>query len=179
MIEAMPDVRLRAWRESDVRDVAVMAGDEHVRHWSNLGEDVGAWLTAERDELRGPSRAICLADDDRALGRVALRVPEHASRAVRCAAMCREDQPAGELSYWVVPEARGRGIARAAVARMLEEIARTMSLRSVVLDIEETNTASARVAEAVGAERRSPPRVEVDRTGSARTLVVYVVTLPT
>ncbi len=173
----MPEVRLRPWRESDARDIAAMAADEHVRHWSNLADDVAAWLEAERAEPRGPSRAICRDGEDRALGRVALRLPEHASPAVRCAAMRPDDQPAGELSYWVLPEARGQGLARAAVARMLEEIAELASLRSVVLDIEETNTASVRVAEAVGARRREPPRVEVDRMGTPRTLVVYVVSL--
>ncbi len=178
MIGRMPKVRLRPWRERDAVDIAVMADDDHVRRWSNLADDVEAWLATERAELRGPSRAICRADDDRALGRVALRLPEHASPAVRCAAMRPDDQPAGELSYWVVPEARGHGLARAAVARMLDEIAATMALRSVVLDIEETNAASVRVAEAVGAQRRMPSRVQLDRSRTPRTLVVYVVTLP-
>jgi RimJ/RimL family protein N-acetyltransferase len=47
-------------------------------------------------------------------------------------------------------------------------------LRSVVLDIEAGNVASERLAQRLGAERRAPARVEVDRTGVQRTLVVHV-----
>ena len=50
-------------------------------------------------------------------------------------------------------------------------------LRSVVLDIEAGNVASERLAERLGAQRRAPTRVEVDRTGVALTLVVYVLAL--
>jgi RimJ/RimL family protein N-acetyltransferase len=49
-----------------------------------------------------------------------------------------------------------------------------IDVRSVVLDIEEDNAASMRVAERLGAERREPWRVELDRTGVPRTLVVFV-----
>jgi RimJ/RimL family protein N-acetyltransferase len=47
-------------------------------------------------------------------------------------------------------------------------------LRSVVLDIEDDNLPSLRIAERLGAERRDPTRVKVDRTGTPRTLVVHV-----
>lgn len=123
---------------------------------------------------RGPSRAITLPDDDRAIGRVALRLPEFASDAVRCEAIDDEaDLPAGELSYWLVPAARGRGLADAAV-RLMIQIASSTKLRSVVLDIEPGNAASVRLAERLGAQRRSPSRVEVDRNGEPRELVVFV-----
>ena len=57
---------------------------------------------------------------------------------------------------------------------MMSSVIATTGLRSVVLDIEISNIASARVAERLGAERRNPPRVETDRMGNPRTLVVYV-----
>ena len=83
----------------------------------------------------------------------------------------------GELSYWVLPDARGRGVASAAVEAMLD-IARDMEgVHSVVLDIETDNAASIRVAERVGATRREPTRVEDDRNGVARTLAVFIVTV--
>jgi RimJ/RimL family protein N-acetyltransferase len=151
-----------------------MIDDEHIRRWSNMAADLDAWLAQEITEDRGPSRAICLPDDDRALGRVALRLPEHASAATRCEAITDSDKPAGELSYWLVPEARGRGLAYAAVKLMMSSIVARTKLRSVVLDIEPANIASASVAGRLGAERREPPRVELDRTGTERTLVVFV-----
>jgi len=52
-----------------------MTNDEHLRPWWWMAEDLRAWLRREISEERGPSRAICLADDDRALGRVAVRLP--------------------------------------------------------------------------------------------------------
>ena len=47
-------------------------------------------------------------------------------------------------------------------------------LKSLVLDIEEENAASIRVAERLGAERRNPTRVHTDRFGDDWTMVVYV-----
>lgn len=170
----MSEVRLRRWRLEDADDVAVMLDDEHLHPWSAMGADLEGWIRREVAEATGPSRAICLADDDRALGRVAVRPPELASEAVRCDAVHEVDRPAGELSYWLVPEARGRGLAYAAVLLMMALVVPDTGLRSVVLDIEAGNVASERLAERLGAERRSPTRVEVDRTGVARTLVVYV-----
>jgi RimJ/RimL family protein N-acetyltransferase len=135
----MAEVRLRPWRLTDAGDVAVMIDDEHLRPWSSMAADLDAWIQREVAEHRGPSRAICLPDDDRALGRVALRLPQFASEAVRCEAVRESDQPAGELSYWLVPEARGRGLACAAVRMMISSVLVDTGLRSVVLDIEAGN----------------------------------------
>lgn len=170
----MAEVRLRRWRLEDADDVAVMIDDEHLRPWSAMGADLEGWIRAEIAEARGPSRAICLSDDDRALGRVAVRLPQFASEAVRCDAVDEIDQPAGELSYWLVPQARGRGLAYAAVRMMMASLVGGAGVRSVVLDIEAGNVASRRLAERLGAQRRAPTRVEVDRTGVPRTLAVYV-----
>ncbi len=50
-------------------------------------------------------------------------------------------------------------------------------IRSVVLDIEDDNPASMGVAERLGAERRAPARVAVDRIEIPRTLVVFALTV--
>jgi RimJ/RimL family protein N-acetyltransferase len=155
-----------------------MANDDHVRHWSNLGDDVEAWVARERLERRGPSRAICVAGDDRAVGKIALRLPGYASPAATCEAIVASDHPVGELSYWLLPRARGRGLALAAVREMLETVVAATELRSVVLDIEVSNAASLRLAQRLGAERREPARIELDRSGAPRTLVVHVLSLP-
>ena len=173
----MADVRLRRWRIADAADIAVMVENEYLRPWSTMGDGVEAWVRREIAEERGPTRAICLADDDRALGRVAVRPPELASEAVRCEAVRESDQPAGELSYWLLPAARGRGLAYAAVRLMIESVAPALGLRSVVLDIEDGNLPSMRLAERLGAERRSPTRVHPGRLGEPHTMVVYVLPL--
>lgn len=158
---------------ADLDRVARMTNDEFLRPWWWMADDLTAWLRREIAEERGPTRAICLPDDDRALGRVAVRLPECASEAVRCAAVRASDQPAGELSYWLLPEARGRGLAFSAITEMIK-IAGEAGVRSLVLDIEEENTASIRVAERLRAERRSPTRRHKDRFGNDWTMVVYV-----
>jgi ribosomal-protein-alanine N-acetyltransferase len=169
----MPEVKLRRWRMADLAQVAPMTEDEYLRPWWWMADDLQSWLRREIAEERGPTRAICLPDDDRALGRVAARLPELASEAVQCDAVHASDQPAGELSYWLLPEARGRGMAVAAVTRMAE-IAANAGMRSLVLDIEAENLASIRVADRLGAARRAPTRLHTDRFGKAWTMVVYV-----
>lgn len=171
------DVRLRRWRLEDAADIAVMAQDQWLSPWSTLVDGVEEWIRREMAEERGPSRAICLPHDDRALGRVAVRPPELASEAVRCEAVGRPDQPAGELSYWLLPAARGRGLAYAAVRLMIDSVVPVLGLRSVVLDIEDGNAPSIRLAERLGAERRSPSRAHPDRFGAQHTMVVYVLAL--
>lgn len=173
----MAEVRLRPWRAEDIDDVVVMAADPFIGPWSSMAADPNAWITREIAQTRGPTRAICVAGDDRALGRVAIRPPEFASDAVRCEAIRAEDQPAGELGYWLVPEARGRGLALAAVQLMLETIVPELGLRSLVLDIETNNAPSTTLAERLGAERREQLRTKEDPHGTARTLVVYVLAL--
>ena len=167
-------VALRRWTPADAADIAVMVDDPHLHHWSSLPGDLHGWLSAEAHETRGPARAICVTGDDHALGSITLRPPQTASEAVRCAAITAADQPAGELSYWLVPAARGRGLALAAVRLFLTEVVATTGLRTVVLDIEDDNHASARLAERLGAERRAPTRTERDRLGVTRTLVTHV-----
>jgi RimJ/RimL family protein N-acetyltransferase len=127
----MPEVTLRRWRMADLDQVAVMTDDEYLRPWWWMSDDLRGWLRREVPEERGPTRAICLADDDRA-GRVAVRLPQFASEAVRCAAVQPIDQPAGELSFWLVPDARGRGLALGAVTEMMK-IAANSGMKSLVL----------------------------------------------
>lgn len=151
-----------------------MAENQWLSPWSTLVDGAQQWVRREMAEERGPTRAICLSDDDRALGRVAFRPHDLASEAVRCEAIRASDQPAGELSYWLLPEARGRGLAYAAVRLMMSTVVSGSGVRTVVLDIEEGNLPSMRLAERLGAERRSPTRVHPDRFGAPHTMVAYV-----
>lgn len=175
----MVEVRLRKWRLADADDVAVMIDDPYVRPWSTMVDGLERWVRREMAEARGPTRAICLADDDRVLGRVAVRPPEVASEAVRCEAVRESDQPAGELAYWLLPHARGRGLAYAAVRLMIDSVVSGLGLRSLVLDIEEGNLPSMRLAQRLGAERRSPTREHPGRLGEPHTMVVYVLPVAT
>jgi RimJ/RimL family protein N-acetyltransferase len=173
----MPTVRLRSWRAADARDIESMTREEHIRRWSSMGGDVEGWIARQRVGERGPSRAICLPEDDRVLGKVAVRMPGHASSATACEAVVGADVPVGELSYWLLPAARGRGLARAAVESMVEWIAAATELRSAVLDIEVTNAASVGLALRLGAQRREPERNELDCLGRERRMVAFVLAI--
>jgi [ribosomal protein S5]-alanine N-acetyltransferase len=171
----MADVCLREWRAEDAPAIAPMLTDPHLLKWSSMSEvGVDRWIDEQQAGHRGPSLAICEAGDDRLLGKIALRMPGRASPAATCAAIRGSDHPVGELSYWVLPEARGRGVASAAVGVLLDRARWSAEVRSVVLDIEVDNIASLRVAQRLGADRRKPERVEVDRQGVARTMVVFL-----
>lgn len=170
------EVRLREWRLSDAAAISPMLEDPEVGKWSHIAElGPDRWVVEQRLGRRGPSRAVCRPDDDQLLGKVALRLPGKASPATTCAAIRPSDHPVAELSYWVLPRARGRGVATAAATAMLELAAHIDGIRSVVLDIEIANSASIRVAERAGAMRREPPRIEHDRFGVPRRLAVFIV----
>ncbi len=158
--------------------ITPMLDDPEIVKWSHLTElGVERWIARQREGRRGPSLAVCRPDEDEVLGKVALRLPGRASPATTCDAIGLGDKPAGELSYWVLPHARGRGVATAAALAMLERARGLGGMRSVVLDIETDNLASIRVAERIGAIRREPTRVERDRHGVPRTLAVFVARL--
>jgi ribosomal-protein-alanine N-acetyltransferase len=173
----MAEVRLRRWRLEDAAGVAVMGGDPQVRAWSAMEDELDVWIRRQLSEERGPVRAICRSDEDQAIGRVEVRVDPHVSAAVDFAALAPNERPTGELSYWILPEARGRGLARAGVAAMLQLVRTAGELRSVLLDIEVGNLASERVAQALGAELRHPGRQAVDRLGDTHTMAVWVIAL--
>ena len=57
-----------------------------------MGDVLDGWIRREVDEVRGPTRAICLPHHDRALGRLVLRPPAFGTEAVRCQAE-QESEP--------------------------------------------------------------------------------------
>jgi [ribosomal protein S5]-alanine N-acetyltransferase len=174
----MPGVKLRTWRDEDAPAIQSMTDDPHIKRWSSMETDVQAWIARQRAGTRGPSLAICTMGNNRALGKIAVRLPGHASPATSCAAIRPSDHTVGELSYWLLPEAWGRGLAAAAVQTMLRLVAADTDLRSVVLDVEETNRPSTRLAQRLGADRRQPSREVADRAGVLRTMAVFVLPEP-
>ncbi|MGZ4628582.1 GNAT family N-acetyltransferase [Oryzihumus sp.] len=105
-------VRLRALRDEDLERVVEACSDPVARHWlSGLPEDYT--LEHARDYLRrsrenaargrGVYFAVADQGDDRLLGVVAVMD------------MAGEDTTAGEVGYWLHPDARGRGVMKEAV----------------------------------------------------------------
>ena len=73
---------------------------------------------------------------------------EH-GRLVAAAGLMPDAPGSAELAYWVRPEARGRGLATAALTH-LTALARDLGFTHLWLEIRPDNTASQRVAERAG-----------------------------
>jgi RimJ/RimL family protein N-acetyltransferase len=126
---------LRRWTDADTDAYRVAMRDPENHRWLNEYDETAA----EIDEQRVAGRAIVLTVADEAsdafLGFVALLMKE---------------QRVGELAYMVVPEARGRGLAPAAVQLLGDWALATLALPRLQLRIDPGNTASIRVAERCG-----------------------------
>jgi RimJ/RimL family protein N-acetyltransferase len=139
-------VVLRDWREEDALALASICGEWDVCAftsvpWRYSEHEALAWVERQRRK-RTAGTALALAiqapDDDRALGNVNL-------------AGFDVDGREATIGYWLVPEARGRGLATAAAALLIGWGLRTFGLERIEFAILPENLASQRVAERVGA----------------------------
>ncbi|MCP2328935.1 RimJ/RimL family protein N-acetyltransferase [Hamadaea flava] len=136
------DLVLRPWRESDVDAVVAAYADPGIQRWhvrTMTGEEALDWIeswsrywTAER----AASWAVT-GPDDVPLGQVGLRQVDlfegHA-----------------HVSYWVRPEARGKGVAIAATEAMVDWCFGAAGLHRLQLSHSTANAASCRVAGKLG-----------------------------
>jgi RimJ/RimL family protein N-acetyltransferase len=158
-----PHVRLRRWDAGDAQAVEAMCSDPIVSRWSRLPEeDAAAWIARQRDRADGVSLAVTEPPGAAAVGKVALG---HHDPEARLA----------ELSFWVVPAARGRGVAVAACRALCGWGFARLGLRAVLLDIDVDNEASRGVARRLGASPPPDPfHIEIDRSGIPRRLITYL-----
>jgi RimJ/RimL family protein N-acetyltransferase len=131
---------LRPWAAQDAAMVKA-AFDEpdiqlwHMRRMDSLQEAeewVGSWAGRWADETDA-AWAIAEADTDAPIGYAALRTLFLAGAA-------------GQVSYWLVPRARGRGVATRAAATVATWALETLRLQRVYLSHSVVNAPSCRVA---------------------------------
>lgn len=158
-------IRLRPWRVEDAASVESIRLDPVVSRWSALpAEDAAEWIARQNRRSDGLSVAVTEPPRDMALGKVAL-------------GHYKPEIGQAELSFWLIPAARGRGLAVAACRTLCEWGFCSVGLSSVLLDIEVDNDASQTVARSLGAfSVPSPPHIEIDRTGTPRRLTTYLLT---
>jgi ribosomal-protein-alanine N-acetyltransferase len=148
LTDAGHGVRLRRWRD-DPWDVAALVGawdDPSVMGASPVPADVSAdgarrWISGE-SERRARGLALDLVigplDGDLVWGEVGLRGFDMAVRRA-------------EVGWWLTPDARGRGVALAAVDLLATwALGPPLGLRQVWARIDLGNAASARVAAGSG-----------------------------
>ncbi|HEY8859091.1 MAG TPA: GNAT family N-acetyltransferase [Gaiellales bacterium] len=158
---------LRPWREADIPVVVAMSRDPDVLRFTNVpdpyGEDdAGIWLALQPARLRagdGAAFAIVEPPDDRPLGAIGVRVLHGRGIA--------------EIGYHLAPEARGRGLATAALRLLSAWSLRTLPVARLQLTTHLDNPASQRVAEKAGYTREAVLRAWADQRGTRVDLIMY------
>lgn len=144
---------LRAIRDDDAERIREGSADTESQRW--LGqlpapyslEDARAYVEARRELAatgEGVTWAIADPDDDRLLGTV---LWFHHTPRVSC-----------EVGYWVHPEARGRGLATAAVALVTGHCFESLGVQRVTALVAADNHGSRRVLERAGLRQYAEAR---------------------
>jgi RimJ/RimL family protein N-acetyltransferase len=168
IIEA-PGVRLRPFRESDADDITAGCADPLTQRFVSgmpspyTRDDALSWITTGAPAVWASGGAVFAVADpqtDRLFGAVGTgRVIAERAQA--------------EIGYWVVPWARGRGVARAAAAALASWAFARGYARLELLTLPE-NAASQRVAIAAGFRREGLRRGgTVGRDGSRYDVVAW------
>ncbi len=139
-------VRLREWADDDAAWYADSVRDPLIQQFTTdspalTTEDVRAAIGRMRASGAEEGFVICAAVTGAPLGNIALH----------------HDGNSGEVSYWVVADARGRGVARRALALFSDWSFQAVGLEELWLRVHRDNVASQRVAMGAG-YRRSPDR---------------------
>jgi len=131
---------LRAWRAGDAATVRKAFGCPDIQRWHvrrmDSDDEARAWIAgwAERwDSETDASWAIADNHDDQPIGQVGLRT-------------ISLFEATAQLSYWVLPAARGKGVAVQAVQTLTRWAFETLGLNRLSLQHSTENLASCRVA---------------------------------
>ena len=143
-------VTLRPWQLEDAPWYADCVRDPEVQRFTtDLPTLTAADVVAAISALPGRPEQVAYLIADRTgtqrLGNIALELADGV----------------GDVSYWVAAEARGRGVARAALRLLAASAFRDLELRELRLWTHADNSASRRVAESAGFSRdphRDGPR---------------------
>jgi len=135
-----PGFVLRPWQPADAPAVAAAYDEPDIRQWHarslSLGEAL-EWVSSWPGRWQEESGAGWAVAGDVLLGQLSLR-------AIDLAEGC------AEISYWVLPEARGRRIAPRALALLTAWAFDVLGLQRIEVHHSTRNTASCRVAERAG-----------------------------
>lgn len=143
------ELTLRPWTAADVPALSAAYADPAIRHWHNRSmtwSEAGQWVsTANRGWASETAANWAVTAKDGLVGRMSLRTVD------------LEDGLA-EIGYWVVPSARGRGIAPRALVAVSNWAIDELGLHRLELQHSTRNEASCRVAEKAGYPLESTKR---------------------
>lgn len=132
---------LRPWQAADRPAVLTGYADPAIQRWhcrSMTDDEAGAWIESWQVRWRAESGAgWAIVDEAAVVGQVSLR------RIIR-------EEATAEVSYWVLPSARGRRIASRALVAVTAWSFAALRLHRVELRHSTANPASCRVADRAG-----------------------------
>jgi len=148
-------VRVRPWAVQDAPELVTAYADPDIQRWHCRSLDlveavalIEEWNEAWVDEI---SASWAVTDGERVLGRVGFRVVDLSAGVA-------------EVGYWVLPSARGRGVARDALATLTRWSFDDLGLQRLELTHSTENQASCRVAAAVDYPLEGTARASVLHT---------------
>lgn len=128
---------LRPWAAPDAPVLVDAYADASIQRWhvrAMAYDEAQLWISSRAARWRGEIGADwAVSRDGAVVGRVGLRTLDLA-------------EGYGEVAYWVLPEARGAGIATAAVSALAEWALHSVGLHRLELRHSVDNEASCRVA---------------------------------
>jgi len=150
-------VTLRGWEARDVPAIVAMCGDPDVIRFTSVpvpygADDARLWLDLH------PGR-LAAGDGARPVGSIGVRV--------------LHDQGSAETGYHVVREARGRGLATAALRLLAGWTFAELEVGRLQLTTHLDNPASQRVAEKAGFHREGVLRAWADQRGERVDLIMW------
>ena len=135
------ELTLRPWMAADIPAICAAYADPAIRHWharSMTRSEASQWVSAANRGWASETAANwAVTARDVLVGRMSLRTVD------------LEDGLA-EIGYWVVPAARGRGIAPRALVAVSHWAINELGLHRLELQHSTRNEASCRVAEKAG-----------------------------
>ena len=131
------ELTLRPWQQSDIAAVVSAYSQPDIQHWhARTMDDAEAkgWIRSRRDGWRNETRVDwAVTERDGVLGRIGLTRIDLA-------------EGLGEVVYWVLPGARGHGVASRALCAMSDWAFDRMGFNRLELTHSTENLASCRVA---------------------------------
>jgi RimJ/RimL family protein N-acetyltransferase len=142
-------VRLRPWRHADADDLAAGWADDDVARWNDVPDDSSVeaarrWIGGWRERVNvGLSIDLVIVDTetDETVGEVGV-------------SQFDDQHGSAELGFWLLPGARGKGYAAAAVRLLADWTVTTVGVRLLFTRSSPDNVGSAAVLERSGFERR-------------------------
>jgi [ribosomal protein S5]-alanine N-acetyltransferase len=138
-----PGLALRPWRDDDAPAVRAAFGCPAIQRWHvrrlDSDDEARSWTVQWADRWRDETAVswAIVGDDDRPVGQVGLR-----------GVLLTE--ASAHVSYWLLPAARGRGVATDALHAMTRWSFTRAGLHRLTLEHSTANAASCRVATRAG-----------------------------